>query len=598
MEMFDVKQSSLYQNFPGQWLGKQSNLEHFYHWNTFYRRNLHRFVQEYLGITLYPYQALLLYLMGIFSLIVVIAARAAAKSYLIAIYSCARCILYPGSSIVLTSGTRGQSKLIVTKKIRDELMANSPMLRREIRKITDSQNEVIVHFWNGSTIETVTCGPSARGHRSTVNVSEEAREINKKILDDVIGPFKFVRQVEFKKDPFYASDPQFNEEPGDIYISSSIEESHWLYKTACTAMDGMLNKKDSLFVAMDYAVTLKHGIRTRKQLITERKMIDPISWDIEYENLVLRSSAQAYFSYDLVKSNQVLPIGFYPRRNADVLSKIKNRHPFPKQPGEIRVVSCDIAAIDRPGNDNTCFTCLRLFPDSKEVNGQIVEGYKLQLPYLEGNPGKEIKKQALRIRQLEADFAADYIVLDVRNMGIAIYDQLARVLYDEERGVEYPPLKCMNDEVIANRIINPRADARVYCVTGSAKLNSEMAVELRAALVEHRLELLMQKDDAMDMLKRHMKDYAKCDSPEERFYYERPILETMLLVHELINLRYDRMENTGLIRIREQGKQCKDRYSSLAMGCLFAAKLARDMLNQEDTQSLLYAPLCATPLSV
>ena len=37
----------------------------------------------------------------------------------------------------------------------------------------------------------------------------------------------------------YRNNEDFKEEPTEIYISSSMEESHWLYKTAIEARDGL-----------------------------------------------------------------------------------------------------------------------------------------------------------------------------------------------------------------------------------------------------------------------------------------------------------------------------------------------------------------------
>ncbi len=57
--------------------------------------------------------------------------RGMGKSFLIAIFVVIRCILYPGTKVVITSGTRGQS-INVLEKIQTELMPVSPNLRNEI----------------------------------------------------------------------------------------------------------------------------------------------------------------------------------------------------------------------------------------------------------------------------------------------------------------------------------------------------------------------------------------------------------------------------------------------------------------------------------
>ena len=85
----DDKQKELYTKFPStSFLGNERNVDHVLRWNTFFRRNLHRLAIDYLGINLHPYQALTLYLMGICQFVVIIACRAAAKSFLIALYAC------------------------------------------------------------------------------------------------------------------------------------------------------------------------------------------------------------------------------------------------------------------------------------------------------------------------------------------------------------------------------------------------------------------------------------------------------------------------------------------------------------------------------
>lgn len=64
-------------------------------WTTFYRRNIHRFVEHYFGIKLHFYQKIILYLMHKSPLVVLLCARAVSKSFITALYACAVCVLYP-----------------------------------------------------------------------------------------------------------------------------------------------------------------------------------------------------------------------------------------------------------------------------------------------------------------------------------------------------------------------------------------------------------------------------------------------------------------------------------------------------------------------
>ena len=97
------------------------------------------------------------------------------------------------------------------------------------------------------------------------------------------------------------------------------------------------------------------------------------------------------------------------------------------------------------------FSCIRALPERRSYiaygeNGSRRETgdfYRRVVPYLESINGGDIAKQAVRIKQLFEDFDADYLVLDLRNAGIGVYDLLIKVLYDEERQKEYPPWGCM-----------------------------------------------------------------------------------------------------------------------------------------------------------
>ena len=177
----DEIQKEGYKRFnPDHWLADPKHWLHYLMWVTFYRRNLDIFAEHYLGLKLYLYQKIILFLMSHCTLIVIIAARAAAKSYIIAIYSTCICILYPKSAGVLVSGTKGQASLIISEKINKEMYmqyTDSP-LRVEITKIKPAKDDAEVQFINDSSIKGVTLSEDSRGNRSTFNIIEEARNCN------------------------------------------------------------------------------------------------------------------------------------------------------------------------------------------------------------------------------------------------------------------------------------------------------------------------------------------------------------------------------------------------------------------------------------
>lgn len=421
----DERQAELYKKFPKEsFLGNEISIDHFILWVTFFRRNLHRFAIDYLGITLHLYQIIMLYLMGINNFIVVIASRASAKSFIIALYACCRCILYPNSMIVLSSATKGQSKLLVSEKIQKELMTISPVLRKEILRVKDSQNEVIVYFRNHSTITVVPASENGRGYRSNVIIREEFRQIKKSVDDSILSPFQIIRQAPYMKDEFYVNIKELEEETIDIYISSSwFDNGHWMWGIVDQAYDEMIKGKQSCLLAFDEAIAIKHKIKTMRYFQTEKKKQDPLTWRMEFLNERVKENEFAYFTYSMLQQNQRLRKPFYPRTTIDFKMNKKNPYDIPRQKGEVRLVACDMAFVENKKNDNSIFSCMRLLPDSVTYNRSssedlIVEnGYKRIVPYIESVQGGDVIRQACRIRQLFNDFDADYIVLDMRNAG-------------------------------------------------------------------------------------------------------------------------------------------------------------------------------------
>lgn len=590
MTMLDKRQSTLHTHFPdGHWLSKPTHIQRLIDWTTFYRRNLPAFIEHYLQINLYMYQVICLYLLNLFGSVGIVAARASAKSFIIAIFACAKCILYPKSRIVIASSTKGQAALIVKEKIEKELMPKSETLRREIESIVINNAATEVNFHNGSSIVVVAANENSRGYRGTGLVLEEFRNIKKTIADKVLRPFLVSRQADYVlKFPEYQN---LTEEPINIYISSSGTTSEWIWDVCKELVDGYYKDHSSCLVAMDYAIALRHNIKTRAQILADKRTFDSLTFRIEYENEMLRENTNAFFSYQMLASNQRLKKCFYPRRDADVLMGKKNPYAIPKQPGEIRILACDIALVNKQRNDNSVFSCLRLLPETVKMRGdsETTRGYRRVCPYIEARPGGDVDEQAIRIKQLFYDFEADYVVLDTRNGGVFAYDRLAKVLYDEDRDTEYRAWTCINDDSIAQRVTVYGADPVVFVINGNAKLNSDIALCFRDVLETKRIDFLIPLNEASGTVLQKISAYTTAPDGDTLVFYERPYLETQEMISETIALEYERGEQTGVYRIFEVKKNTKDRYTSLSYGNWFASLLEQDLLS--DTSDCDYVAL-------
>jgi hypothetical protein len=235
---------------------------------------------------------------------------------------------------------------------------------------------------------------------------------------------------------------------------------------------------------------------------------------------------------------------------------------------------------------------MRLLPECTTYNRdssetKIDNGYRRVVSYIESIQGGDVTKQAIRIRELYEDFNADYIVLDLRNAGVAIYDLLANVMYDEERGIEYSPLTCMNDDNIAKRIRIEGANPCIFVVNATQKLNSDIAIDFRRVLESGKIDFLVSYEKASEEILPNIKEYVSAPYASIQSFYEAPFLETQELISETTGLLYEKKEQTGIIVIKEAGNNRKDRYTSCSYGSYFASMLEKDVISKSEEYEFL-----------
>lgn len=602
----DKNQLTLYRNFPStHYLSNQKNVLHVLAWGTFFKRNMHRFVMDYLKISLYEYQAIAIYMMGISNLICIIASRNDAKSFIVAVYAVARCLLYKGTKFRIGAFTEKQAKLIVSEKIMDELCDWSPILKKEIEDYSIRNNDIFVKFRNGSKITVFVANENARGLRSNAICREETRQIKKKIEDSVISPFQTPRKPKYMFRNEYKNNKDLKEQPVDIYISSSwYDDGNWMWDIAKQALDAMKKHNGGLMLAFDESIAIKHELKTIEQLIKEKSKQDPATWKIEFLNLKLRDSVSSYFTYKMLINRQVLKQVFYPRTTMDFKLGKKNKYAIPKLDNEIRVISNDIAFVAGSQNDNSVYSCIRAIPESVTYNTdnnsvELTQGYRRLYPYIESNQIGDTTLQAIRIRQLYEDFNADYIVIDSRNGGLQIVYSLQKVLYDEERGVEYKPLKVMNNDEYAKVCQSENAKPCIFVINATQSLNSDIAISFRKNLNENRIEFLTNLNVARESILNKNQEYINSlkDDAVKQNYFEMPFLETQLMINECAELQYEKMPQTGIIKIYEHGNKRKDRYTSCSYGSYFIDKLELDLSHPEEQYDYSALQSCVSTIS-
>lgn len=536
-------------------------------WASFYRANPHRFVREYLGITLKIFQVILIYMMNFNHYFMYLASRGQGKTWLTAVFCCVRCILYPETKIVIASGTKGQAREVIEKI--DDLRKNSHNLAREISDLSTSSNDPKVEFHNGSWIKVVASNQNARSKRANIIIADEFRMIDLNIINTVLRKFLSApRQPKYLNKPEYAHLKERNKE---IYLSSAWYQHHWSWDKLKSFFKAMTEGRKYFVCGLPYQLAIKENLLDAEQVRDEmsEEDFDEVAWMMEMECLFFGESEKAFFKFEDLEKNRRIARPLYPKEKYELL-KDKSFKYEPKKDGEVRLISCDIATMSGKENDASVYTIFRLIPTTR--------GYERNIVYMESMIGGHTVTQATRIRQLYDDFDCDYLVLDTQNAGIGVYDQLVIPFFDSERNKEYEPWTCINDEKMAERCTYQDAKKVIYSIKGSAQFNSEAAIMLRDGLKRGKVRLLVNENEGREYLKK-IKGFT--DLPKEvQTEYESVFVQITLLVNEMINLEGE--VTGGYIRLKEPRSKRKDRYSSVSYGNYIASVLEKDLLRQDE----------------
>lgn len=500
-----------------------------------------------------------------------VASRGLGKSFLSAIYCVTRCILYPETKIIITAPVKSQG-INILEKIEGEIM--SPMLAREIENINTGNQKPSIDFHNGSWIKVVASNDNARGHRANLLLVDEFVKVDADTIDMVFKKMLTAqREPKFLHKPEYADYPR--EENMQMYLSSAWMKSHWSYNTMMSYVKQMLNPKaakDALktFVChVPYYTGVMEKLYSHKQMKAEAQQdgFNEMKFAMEMEARWWGESEAAFFNFNKIDMNRKLTQAFYPR---EVTEHTNITNPE-KEPKEIRILSVDVARMGGNSNDASVFSLLRLVPKGKQ--------YERQLCYMQDMEGQDYLTQTIRVRQLYDDFDCDYIVLDLKNVGTGILDNLRMPITDTERGVDYDPLNVCNNDDLAAQCRFPEAPRVIHTISATNERNMDMANMLADNFMRGKFRLLIHEDAAEERFiqDKRMK-YLKLN-PQLRAMIRYPYRQTELFIGETMNLEQVNMDG-GAFKLVTSGTARKDRYSSVSYGNSLAVQLEKELVQQ------------------
>ncbi len=451
----------------------------------------------------------------------------------------------------------------VFEKIDMELKQNSPELRAEIdeRQSKINGTDARIVFKNGSFIKVVTAGDSARGSRANILLLDEARMIRKDVIDAVLRKFltqrRMPRYAELSMEQRMA---EYDKEKNmTLYLTSAYWSDSWIYQKCVDTFKAMMvGGKNQFVCGLPYQLSIKEGLLDRNAVEDDMAESDfsEILFSMEYEACFFGAGDDSFFDYATVSKSRHIKYPMLPNETAALLNNAQQVKIEDKHPGEIRILSADIALMSSKKNDNDA-TALFVNSMQPTKSGR----YMRNIVYTEAFEGARTEDQALKIRKYFDEFLCDYIVLDAQGVGAGVYDALSRDILDPETGEIYPALSCCNNAEMAARCVNPNAQKVIWAIKASAQFNSECAFLLRDGFKSGRIRLLQNEYDAEELLD-SIKGYKNL-SQMAKVKILMPYVGTTLLIDEIVKLQYEDAGG-GKVRVFERSNMRKDRYSSLS----------------------------------
>ena len=476
-------------------------------WCTFYRRNWNIYAKYELGISLKPFQEIMIYLMGVSNVFYMMCGRGLSKTFLAALGGFIKCLLYPHSEVVLTATTIKTAKKMVKNKMEDELCDRfSPKLKwmkeQGLIKFKYDTEEIRVDFtFNGSWILILPETESSRGERANTLIFEECRLLKKSMVDSVFLPMRHARVPSYRLKPEYAKDSRLVEQAQIIYLTSTRYKHEWFWGAWKVCVNNFFASKRLVYniFAGDVLTAIYHKFMTQEDYDIAKREASDIEIRMEYLNEPQGEIEGSFYTLQMFEENRIIQQAFVPPTTEEYITEY-GRGEFPwfreKQDDEIRALYIDFAFTDTVNAnttaDNTVIGCMSGYPNEKR------DRYLRNCEYMETYSGSKKDESLLRIRELFLYYDVDVILLDNRNGGEDRLIDLSKPFYHEELGIQFTGLGIYDDDDILSfycdkskadnlrsRIVDPMASHVIIPVIGTDERNNNYHLAMKSALQHH-----------------------------------------------------------------------------------------------------------------
>lgn len=453
-----------------------------------------------------------------------LACRSLGKTWLIAVYLCLKCILFPKMRCGVFASCYNQACFTFEKL--QQLWDDSPFLQAVTTgppKVTKNKAELV--FINKSRIEAYAV---KRGARFNQVVIDEYRDLPPEQLA-VIKPYLLAKHVTeknhmliastatYQTNHFYAKYKEFEEQ---------VQKGNPRYALTSFDIDDALSGPFT-FIDKDAVESIKEDL-----------LPEEIDQELYCKFTNLRDG---FFAGALIKSCE---LAFKPIKSCD---------------GYITVLGIDVGRVK--GGDNSAFTVCQLIP-----------GEGVRVVHVLTVNGATMDEQRMIIGRLVRDFNISKIVMDNEKLGYALRDSLMKPSLDEETNKVLPPIVLEDDFSVPGAL---------QLIIGQNFANKtemwERVWDVKKAMQERIL--YFPEDKYRIMIG---KDNPNIDSDEMELidmYYEIAALK-----REMSNMEIKQTEtNTAFSLVPGTGAKIKDdRFWSMILSASEAVRMYKESLENND----------------
>lgn len=498
------------------------------------------------------------------------ATRATSKSFTVFLAGVLRCVLLPGSKVIVVADVKGTVIKVATDKLA-EIWQHWPLLRNELKTRADdgaqgekkSSDYFELSFKNESKMFVIS-KDSSRGLRGNAAIVEESATIDEDSYNNVVLPILNIprKEVDGSLNPNEPASPQ-------SFITTAGPKTSFMYRKLIEMLAMEIIKPEEYFCwGLDYKATVKYGHLTKKQM-DEQRLSNTISSDSfarESLSIWTGTSNDALFDYKTLNRRRTL---------------LKCERKPLISPDCYYIMSYDVARV----GVNSVLCVFKVLPNTKQ--------YSKHLVYMEVIHGANfITDQAPRLKKLISIYNPREIVIDSNGVGLGLMDAMVSSSFYAETGEVFPPYYAFNDEdYLPPSCRNPKEEpmpeqnAIIYALKANGTNNGFIHANAYAQIANGSVSFLASEQVAKDKLMATKKG-QKMDHYTKREFL-LPYEMTSRLMDEMNNLRLKPTGVQNKMDIEQISKSIpKDRWSSMEYGLwrikYYEDKAIRKAKNRDD----------------